>query len=491
MNRHKKKESATIFQNIQNTVFLIDIPTSIALAQNWTPAQGQDPPEPKDSAESSTESHQKTKCLISSPPLRAPYPSSTEPKTDAARAKLLQRFSGEERRFHEEIVQPLVRDALDEIRGALKSSSGREWCLPRCVLDENEKDSKREREPQKWELSKDSGSGSGSRKRKRGYGNSSEPPIVLSSSSSNTFESMADLQGIVKNPSSSESAILTVAGLGSGSQTAEASTYIVPPTSSFVLCTLPLSDPGISTPIPGLPEDHRFNLMLLDPPWPNRSVRRSGHYNTHPYFGMEELTQCLGAILRAHSYVHDDVSCTNTVPDHHPSSAAQSRQSLAAIWVTNSERSRKAAYDSLRSAGFRVCEEWIWIKITTDGQPISTLDGLWRRPYETLIIGRKPTGNEVEDIVNTTITRRVIAAVPDLHSRKPNLKSIFEEVFFASDSSDRYNPIIVPYAALEVFARNLTAGWWACGNEAIKFNASQCWTDIPTHFPNAVNPTLD
>jgi N6-adenosine-specific RNA methylase IME4 len=294
---------------------------------------------------------------------------------------------------------------------------------------------------------------------------------------------MADLQGIVKNPSSSESAILNVAGLGSGSQTAETSTYIVPPKSSFVLCTLPLSDPQISTPIPGLPEDHRFNLMLLDPPWPNRSVRRSGHYNTHPYFGMEELTQRLGDILRAHSYVHGNVPCTNTVPDHHRSFAAQSRQSLAAIWVTNSERSRKAAYDSLRSAGFRICEEWIWIKTTTDGQPISTLDGLWRRPYEILIIG-----NEVEDMVNTTTTRRVIAAVPDLHSRKPNLKSVFEEVFFTSDSSDKYNYIIVPYSALEVFARNLTAGWWACGDEAIKFNASQCWTD--RHTPNSENPTL-
>lgn len=472
MNRPKKKESATIFRNTQNTVFLIDTPTSIALAQNWTPAQRQDPAEPKGSVELSTESHQKKKYLISSPPLSAPYPSSTEPKTDAARAKLLQRFSGEERRFHEEIVQPLVRDALDEVRGALKSSFGREWCLPRCVLDGNEKDGKRQREQQKWELSKDSGSRS--RKRKRGHRVSYEPPIVLSSSSSNTFESIADLQGIVKNPSSSEPAVLKVAG----SQTAETSTYIVPPKSSFVLCTLPLSDPKTSTPIPGLPEDHRFNLLLLDPPWPNRSVRRSGHYNTHPYFGMDELTQRLGDILRAHSYVHCNVPCTNTVPEHRPS-AAQSRQSLAAIWVTNSERSRKAAYDALRSAGFRICEEWIWIKTTTDGRPISTLDGLWRRPYEILIIGRKPTGNVVEDMINATTTRRVIAAVPDLHSRKPNLKSILEEVFFTSESSDKTTPNTVPYSALEVFARNLTAGWWACGDEAIKFNASQCWTEIP------------
>lgn len=56
----------------------------------------------------------------------------------------------------------------------------------------------------------------------------------------------------------------------------------------------------------------------------------------------------------------------------------------------------------MRSAGFRVWEEWVWIKPTTDGQPISTLDGLWRRPHEILIIGRKLTGSEEMDMVNTT-----------------------------------------------------------------------------------------
>jgi N6-adenosine-specific RNA methylase IME4 len=298
---------------------------------------------------------------------------------------------------------------------------------------------------------------------------------------------MADLQGVVKNPSS-ESAILIVDGSASASQTAETAAYIVPPMSSFVLCTLPLTKPERSTPIPGFSADHRFNLILLDPPWPNRSVRRSGHYHTHPYFGMEDLTQCLGGILRVHSYVHGDTPGTKTLPDHHPY-ASQSRESIAAIWVTNSERSRKAAYDSLRGAGFRICEEWIWIKTTTDGQPISPLDGLWRRPYEILVIGRKPTGEAMEymaDTTTSTITRRVIAAVPDLHSRKPNLKPIFEEIFFTSDSADRYHITIAPYSALEVFARNLTAGWWACGDEAIKFNASQCWTNNP---PNSANPT--
>ena len=33
------------------------------------------------------------------------------------------------------------------------------------------------------------------------------------------------------------------------------------------------------------------------------------------------------------------------------------------------------------------------------------------------------------------------------------------------------------YVAMEVFARNLTAGWWGCGNEVMKFNDEGCWVD--------------
>ncbi len=33
------------------------------------------------------------------------------------------------------------------------------------------------------------------------------------------------------------------------------------------------------------------------------------------------------------------------------------------------------------------------------------------------------------------------------------------------------------YQALEIFARNLTAGWWSCGDEVLKFNWEGCWTE--------------
>jgi protein JSN1 len=63
------------------------------------------------------------------------------------------------------------------------------------------------------------------------------------------------------------------------------------------------------------------------------------------------------------------------------------------------------------------------------------------------------------------------------------LKEVFERVFFTegheSEGSnlDESGARIQQYSAMEVFARNLTAGWWACGNEVLKFNARECWVD--------------
>ena len=102
------------------------------------------------------------------------------------------------------------------------------------------------------------------------------------------------------------------------------------------------------------------------------------------------------------------------------------------------------------------------------------MDGIWRKPYEILVIGRKPAN--MADAPVDGITRRVIAAVPDVHSRKPNLRELFERLFFASPSpSPSGGSTGMPYSALEVFARNLTAGWWACGDEVLRFNANDWW----------------
>jgi N6-adenosine-specific RNA methylase IME4 len=457
------QESAVLFQ--AENIFLLDIPHSIALAQ-----EGPAPPIGESGSGSINSSHRKIPKLRSCAPLKEYFPS-TEPKKPAALARVLESIPVSERRFHAELILPLVRDALEIIRAGFPSQ--RRWCFSRALPGEDVGIPLLSEGPRKRRR----GDGDESTFRQSASDDQNEPPIILSTTSPNEFESLLDLK-VVKNPSQ-DTAIIRTGGCETGSHPSE---YIIPPESSFVLGTLPLfqtevdrSSTSKNYPIPGLPKHQKFNLILMDPPWPNRSVRRSGHYQTHHYSEMEVLTQGLRDILRAHSHPEPKQRLGASELQ------IQSEQSIAAIWITNAEKSRRAAYEALTGSGFRIHEEWVWIKTTWDGEPISALDGLWRKPYEILVVGIKDgvqgnaspltLGDDLTRLSEAVTTRRVIAAVPDLHSRKPNLKAIFEEVFFTSSGCVR------SYSALEVFARNLTAGWWGVGNEVLRFNARECWVD--------------
>jgi len=187
----------------------------------------------------------------------------------------------------------------------------------------------------------------------------------------------------------------------------------------------------------------RFNLIVMDPPWPNRSARRKSSYS------ISYSTAEIHALL-----------CSIPITDH------LAEDGLVAIWVTN----KSAFHDLLLQEGglfdewgIDLVEELVWVKVTVNGETICALDSLWRKPYEILLVGRK---KESEGIRNGGVKRRVIVAVPDLHSRKPNLKVLFEKIIGTEK-----------YEALEIFARSLTAGWWAWGNEVLKFQTDEHWID--------------
>ncbi|KNG88374.1 hypothetical protein ANOM_003332 [Aspergillus nomiae NRRL 13137] len=503
--------SSILYQNSQNTVFLLDIPTSIALAQDFPPIQ-QEPP--SESSELISKRHVCARHLLSSTPLRDPYPGSTEPKTDTARAKVLQRIPVSERENHD-TISPLVREALHEIREGLR---GDEWCLERRTLAHDFGRDCTARSPEekvslgkRSRNNKESSSNDDCRFPVEDYTGSTvpgkstklqgvpqslvldNPPLVLSPGL-NLLDSMSGLCNlVVKNTSPDHATVRAGCILERHNDSTETRcaehhyhTFYIPPLSSFLLCKLPISQPATKPssyigPIPGLPRDQRFDLILLDPPWVNRSVRRSGHYHTQHYLEGDLLTQRIRDILKVHLqdshhiFRYDTSNDRTSMPKP---TEQQTRSCIAAIWITNSAKARKIAFDAIQGAGLSVCEEWIWIKTTTKGDPITPLDGLWRKPYEVLIIGMRrhlqQQANSPGKRGDGVITRRFIAGVPDVHSRKPNLKEVFEKVFFA-DASPSISEDRTAYSALEVFARNLTVGWWACGDEALKFNSKEWW----------------
>ncbi|KAI1409656.1 MT-A70 family [Hypoxylon sp. FL1857] len=185
-----------------------------------------------------------------------------------------------------------------------------------------------------------------------------------------------------------------------------------------------------------------FDLIVLDPPWPSRSVKRKQNSYATVY-GMQEAKYLLAQIPVA----------SHLKPD-----------GLVAVWVTN----RAAVTDLLTSPsgifsewGIEPIGEWVWLKITSSGDPIFDLESQWRKPWERLLLGRKKGST-----LKAPIPTKVIMGIPDVHSRKPNLRPLFQDML--PDN----------YSGLEVFARNLTAGWWSWGNEVLYFQQRHHWAEM-------------
>lgn len=184
-----------------------------------------------------------------------------------------------------------------------------------------------------------------------------------------------------------------------------------------------------------------FDLIVLDPPWPNRSARRKKRSYT--------VADSLGEIRETLLSI--------------PVAAHLAPDGLVAMWITNRARIVDLVTGPrglFNAWGLEVAGEWTWLKVTTSGEPVLGMDSTWRKPWERILIARKRGSDQ-----KVACRGKVIVSVPDVHSRKPNLRGTFEDVFSPG------------YKGLEIFARNLTAGWWSWGDEVLKFQHPENWVD--------------
>lgn len=415
-------QSATLYQSPSKAVTLLDIPLSISLAQG-------------------TPSHPHRERIFSSEPLQHPYPS-TEPKSQKAWDNAMRTMPGSAGRA---FPTKVLYEALEEIRANYPCE---EWCLPRQVQERSQERQVAKAdaplggdikpvvfEPEiqipifnRW---------SRSARRQSSY--------TMCKVTVNSFENVqAIAYGLIHNPHSIPLSLSTVSPPQS---------FNVPSGSAFYLANIDKRSAihfsasvrsFYSTPTatagPG-----QFDLILLDPPWDNRSAKRSGGYpimpkKSHP---MDVLVEMLGQHIAPAGVV--------------------------VCWITNKRGAREWVMRAFESWGVELVEEWAWLKTTATSIPVADIEGVWRKPYEIVLVGRQVDRTMRYEPIGSTpeqpILQRVIVAVPDIHSRKPCLKELLESVILHPQN----------YRALEVFARSLTAGWYSWGNEAIKYNRNDYW----------------
>lgn len=379
--------SPILYQNSESTVFLIDIPRSIEVAQG----------DPGSSSK-----------LLSSEPLEHPY-LSLEPKSTKARAKLAP-SSLEDLLLHKHL-----EFALAEVQLGYTGA----WCLPR-VTEQDPDDKIR------------------ALKRKRAAVASSADGL------DDGRQSARDAVGLDTVPSQTFMCKTRRARRVSVTNDEKKHHVWIPPKSTVLSGEIQDTLGTFSKHAPC------FDLIVLDPPWPNRSARRKKDYSIS--YDNTEIRQLLFYLP-----LYDHLTASGMI----------------AIWITNKDAFREMVIGPggvFEQWGVTLVEEWIWLKTTVHGEPICELDGVWRKPYEVLLVGRR-TPRNVEGV-----KRRVLVGVPDLHSRKPNLEVLFgivrKEDRNADEGSDTAN-----FAGLEVFARNLTAGWWGWGNEVLQFQSEEHWKE--------------
>ncbi|BGP23851.1 lipoyl synthase [Rhodotorula toruloides] len=283
-----------------------------------------------------------------------------------------------------------------------------------------------------------------------------EPPGSLLLSKPHAEVSASSISGrIVRNDGSSCSTLSIAADDASGTLPTSNAIAVIPPSSGFLLSQLSTWPISASCIADLGREKGGWDVLIVDPPWPNASATRSSSYDTFDPYDLWKLD--LPAMLG-------------------------DSPTLVLFWLTNRVKFRRLLKDKLFPA-WRIQQpaEWYWIKIASEtGEPVWPLDANHRRCYEGLLLGYYvPPGKKVD--LPTLPHKKVFLSTPIGHSRKPFILDLLGPYLLTRDK---------PPNVLELFARMTLQGprsksanvgngeagerkrgvFLAVGNEAIKFN---------------------
>ncbi|XP_076829515.1 N(6)-adenine-specific methyltransferase METTL4 [Brachyhypopomus gauderio] len=200
--------------------------------------------------------------------------------------------------------------------------------------------------------------------------------------------------------------------------------YFLPPRSHFLMSDIMRLQPLVNS-------GEKFDLIVLDPPWENKSVKRSSRYSFLPSSQLKQL----------------------------PVSQLSAAGCVVVTWVTNRPRHLRFVREELYPHwGVKDVVQWLWVKVTRTGEFVFPLDSPHKKPYEALLLGRVCAGTDNTRCESELPDQRLIVGIPSvLHSHKPSLSAVLKP-YIRSDAK-----------CLEMFARGLQPDWTSWGNEVIKF----------------------
>ncbi|KAM3719136.1 DNA N6-methyl methyltransferase [Dirofilaria immitis] len=173
----------------------------------------------------------------------------------------------------------------------------------------------------------------------------------------------------------------------------------------------------------------RFDFILLDPPWENKSVKRKTVYTTY-----EDQSWMVDL------YVPELLE----------------ESGLFATWVTNNAKHFKFIDDMIEYFGFEKIATWRWLKVTNNGEPVCSLNSQHKQPFESIVFASSSTSRKYYMKIADEFV--LISTPSAIHSRKPPLFPVLQALGILEKSATQ----------LELYGRYLLSRTTTVGFEAAK-----------------------
>ncbi|CAI5442202.1 unnamed protein product [Caenorhabditis angaria] len=211
--------------------------------------------------------------------------------------------------------------------------------------------------------------------------------------------------------------------------TSDENRFLIPPNSIFHI--------GDITDINSYSKYHdiRFDLVIADPPWFNKSVKRKKTY---------QMNEDVLEDLELDQMITDDC--------------------LVGFWITNRIGLREELEEHLKKWNLEIIGEWKWLKVTRSGIPVYDFSkSKHKLPYEDIIFATTLNSKKYEHFPKTLVFSSVPMAV---HSHKPPIIGILNDLGYQFERP------------LELFARNLLPNFTSIGFEPLLLQSDLVYNGI-------------